>query len=584
MFFATSTFFTSNSVSLSSDPYFNYVTLLLSSNSPNNQQNSAFKDSATSNPGGWTITRSGNTSQGAFTPFVLNDGYWSNYFPGNGNYLTPAAGNAVYNPGATGEWTFECWIYPTSSGAFYGVGGGGVYDNSIACYWGGDGNTNKFTFLQGNGSSNPVNIVSSITSTPNTWYHYAVSKDSSNVIRMFINGTQAGTATYSGAISSGNRPVINGVNDNNGLGNDGSASYISNLRWVKGGCLYTSNFTPSTQPLTTSVSSGTCYLLFAQSNRFRDVSNTSTFVPSGAPSVEAFTPFQTITNTDGGSIYFDGTGDYLTPNNGIPLGAGDFTIDFWLYSSRQASYGTNLYTIFSGEYSGSGEGWALSVTTYDQIAKYFGLSFTYGTYGAYTVGLTTNNYLSSKTWQHIAVTRTSNTWRIFVDGVSQTLSTQNQASSFNTANNFNNSAMIKNIGESFQGYIHGLRVVVGSSLYTSNFSLPTVPPTAVSGTTLLLSSTNAGIIDVTGKTVIETVGDAKVSTAISKFGTGSIIFDGTGDYLAAVKNIPVGSGDFTIECFVYLASGALGVDRHFIQLDVGTSSTTVLLALNGVDK
>ena len=62
-----------------------------------------------------------------------------------------------------------------------GVGGGGSYDNSIACYWSSD--TNKFSFLQGNGGSNPVNIVQSTTSPAGAWYHYAVSKDSSNFIR-----------------------------------------------------------------------------------------------------------------------------------------------------------------------------------------------------------------------------------------------------------------------------------------------------------------------------------------------------------------------------------------------------------------
>jgi hypothetical protein len=54
------------------------------------------------------------------------------------------------------------------------------------------------------------------------------------------------------------------------------------------------------------------------------------------------------------------------------------------------------------------------------------------------------------------------------------------------------------------------------------------------------------------------VGNAQISTSVKKYGTGSIAFDGTGDYL--VSNPPTtnlyafGTGDFTIEGWYYFNS------------------------------
>ena len=59
-------------------------------------------------------------------------------------------------------------------------------------------------------------------------------------------------------------------------------------------------------------------------------------------------------------------------------------------------------------------------------------------------------------------------------------------------------------------------------------------------------------------------GNAQVDTAVKKFGTGSIEFDGTGDYLIAGTGTPsypnFGTGPFTIEMWIYnTASGLQGL-------------------------
>jgi hypothetical protein len=101
-----------------------------------------------------------------------------------------------------------------------------------------------------------------------------------------------------------------------------------------------------------------------------------------------------------------------------------------------------------------------------------------------------------------------------------------------------------------------VRVVKGTALYTSNFTLPSEPLTAVAGTSLLTNFTNGGVIDSAALNVAETVGNAQVSTSVKKYGSGSYYFDGTGDYLIMpdVLTGQFGTRDFTIEYWDYHGS------------------------------
>lgn len=74
-------------------------------------------------------------------------------------------------------------------------------------------------------------------------------------------------------------------------------------------------------------------------------------------------------------------------------------------------------------------------------------------------------------------------------------------------------------------------------------------------------------------------GNAQISTAQSKFGGASAVFDGSGDYLSAPPDagFDFGTGDFTIECFVRLAGysqnwGVGGYGANLISTYVGGSS------------
>lgn len=521
MFGARNSFLTA--AGLPSDSLFEYVTLLLDGNGTNGGQNNTFLDSSTNN---FAFTRNGNTTQGSFSPYGT---LWSNYFDGSGDNLS-IANNPALNFD-TGTFTVEAW-FNQSTLAFAG----------IVSKWPNVGGDNWLLVTNGDGSVrfyyNGGNILGGSYSV-GTWNHIAVSRDSSNVIRLFLNGTQVASVTSS-FNSTGTAPVEIGSyasNSNNFTG------YISNVRVVKGTAVYTSNFTPSTTPLTAITNTS---LLTCQSNRFVDNGfNNLTLTASGTPSAQRFSPFEPSapydTSVIGGSGYFDGTGDYLTgpTNSAFNLGTGDFTVECWVY---RTATGTGYETMLGFDISG-GLLFELYLGQLD-----FGIRGTANNVSGVTV--------PSFQWVHLALARQSGVVRYFQNGVLIYTYTGVYATQ-NFTNNTN--ALISGYAPGdgvFNGYINDLRLIKGTAIYTANFTPPTAPLTAIANTSLLLKFTNAAIPDYAMQNNLETAGNAQISTSVKKFGTGSLSFDGTGDYLRTPANnfaLPL-AGNFTIEFWVYFNS------------------------------
>jgi hypothetical protein len=78
-------------------------------------------------------------------------------------------------------------------------------------------------------------------------------------------------------------------------------------------------------------------------------------------------------------------------------------------------------------------------------------------------------------------------------------------------------------------------------------------------------------------------GNAQLDTAQKKFGSASLLFDGTGDYLTATDSADwdFGAGQFTVETHVRFASG-FGINEAFLgQWGDTTAQQTWYLFLNG---
>jgi hypothetical protein len=517
------------------DEYFDYTTLLLPGNGTNNQNNHTFLDSSNNN---FTITRNGNATQGTFSPFSQTG--WSNYFDGSGDRLTGASPIPGLSFG-TGDFTTEYWVYKTNSGV-----NAVVFDarsSASASPWVLAIDTNNCPYFY-DGST----YTSSLPIQINFWNHVATVRTSST-LKIFVNGVQGYSASYSTNLDRTAGFVIGDtVHAAAPL-----SGYLSNLRIIKGTAIYTSEFTPSTSPLTAISNTS---LLTCQSSRFIDNSaNNLTITRAGDVSVQAFSPFAPTASyaaaNVGGSGYFDGSGDRLSlsGNSAFDISSGDFTIEGWIYPQSNAAT-QGLFVLFTATNSNyAGMTCYVSRNTNSTITVE-GASPSIGG-GSPAISITTTATALPNTWTHIAVTRSGSTFTCWLNGVSAGTATFAGTLYWSPPNLYvgsgNDSAT-----NYFTGYISNVRIAKGTAVYTTTFTPPTAPLTAISNTSFLLNFTNAGITDATAKTIFETVGDAKISTAQSKFGGSSMYFDGTGDLLLAKNNnnFDFGTGDFTVEFWI----------------------------------
>ncbi len=549
------------------DPQFNYVSMLLHGDGTNGAQNNTFLDSSTNN---FTITRNGNTTQGSLSPY---GNLWSNFFDGNGDYLTIPANTAF--DFAAGNFTVEGWFYPTSLGSLnemfcinYVSGTDGFAAVRVTA-----ASNGAMYFLCSDTGAGWINTSTTAANALalNTWTHVAAVRNGSN-FTLYVNGVSALTYTSSLTLNNANNVSYLGVQNNRGSFTSFFTGYMSNVRAVKGAAVYTSAFTPPTAPLT--AISGTS-LLTCQSNRFIDNSaNNFTITRNGDVRVTKEAPFLPTaaysTSVIGGSGYFDGTTYLSIPSNtAFSFGTGDFTVEAWIYDTgTTAAYAQ----IVGASTYGLGNDFLLSLNGTTRAL--------YGQLGP-GGGASSSGTVPANTWTHVAMVRSGTTVSFYINGSAAGSYTDNDSVTSSIAVTIGTSSN-NNSDARFKGYISNVRVVKGTAVYTAAFTPPTAPLTAISGTSLLLNFTNAGIFDNAAENVLETVGNAQISTSVKKYGTGSIAFDGTGDWLLVPDeaNLRMGTGNFTVEAWVYLS--ATGSARGLVGK--GTSTTGWLLSTNSSDQ
>lgn len=183
------------------------------------------------------------------------------------------------------------------------------------------------------------------------------------------------------------------------------------------------------------------------------------------------------------SALFDGSGDYLSGANNadFAFGSGDFTIDFWVMPNVNST--TGGMALYDGRPLSTHGAY---ITIYLDPTNHIN----FVTNGAYAITGTT---LSAGSWYHIALTRSGNATRLFVNGTQ----TGNTYTDTNSYINGANRPLIGNLGFNltgygFNGWIDEFRITKGVARWASNFSPPTSPyqavttptPTPTSGWTL----------------------------------------------------------------------------------------------------
>jgi hypothetical protein len=495
-------------------------------------QSSRFIDNS---PNAFALTTGSTLSVQRFSPFnpvIQTPQSYSGYFDGTGDYLTVGS-NAAFGFG-TGDFTIEFWAYSTSSARqdWIDISDG---SNRVLFYYSPEGAVSFY----GNGG---LRIAGSAI-TLNTWTHYAISKSSGST-KMFVNGVQAGS-TYDTSQNYGTASSVTIGKDS--FGSTHITGHMSNLRIVKGTAVYTSNFTPSTTPLTAVANTS---LLTCQSSTFIDNStNAFTLTPFGDVKPRTFNPFG-FTDTKGqsytpalygGSAYFDGVGDHLfTPATQQFTSAGDFTIELSFYLTSLAAtnhlignYTANLTT-----------DWLIEVINTGTMQVFLNGSTNRLTH----TGLTVNQ------WYHLSISRTGTTVTGRINGANfNSTSTYTMSGTLGSATKAIYLGMRAGSSNPLFGYISDVRLISGTNVYPTPFVPSNVPLTTTANTSLLLNMDKAGIIDASRSAVFENTGDTKIAFETPYAGSYySNYFDGTGDYLTTPANAAFGfgTGDFTVEFWV----------------------------------
>ena len=564
------------------------ATSLLTLQTNQAQNNNQFRDSSTNN---FAITRTGTPTQGIFTPFSQTG--WSVYLASQQYIYTPA--NTTFDITAV-DFTVECWVYFIAYNGMQFSGGVAVSTYMSGGGWAagfeGQNGLSGINFSTYNAGATTKTItaasINSSNLTLNSWHHVAWVQRGANFY-FFLDGVSYNTTT---ALSAGERGGVGGQLSIGvwaaSMTYSGNPNwYLSNMRIVKGVAVYTGNFTPPTAPLTATQSgsgniaaiTGTATsLLTLQRNRFIDnIATPNIFAVSGTPSIQSFSPFAPSAAysaaTVGGGIYFNGGTDRLTTpsDSSFAFGTGDFTVEFWIYALGWNASDYNALCTFSTGSIG--------------MYSYSGGYLNYNNGAGYQISSGIRPVLNQ--WNHIALCRGSGSSKLYLNGV-QVGSTYADTTNFAAgATNVNNATYPT------QAYYANFRVVKGTAVYTGAFTPPTAPLTAIAGTSLLLSATNAGIIDATGKNDLVTVGDVRTSTAVIKYGSSSMYFDGTGDCLTVLSSafFNFGTVDFTIECWVYpitLSTAAAIIDTRNSDIlgawDFNLQSTSKLDFIYGASR
>ena len=418
-----------------------------------------------------TITAVGNaqvsTAQSKF-------GGASALLDGTGDYLTTSA----IDPTST-QFTIEGWFYITNKTT---RNAGDIWQGDI----GQSNRRHQVYFVYSGAEANRIYLALGVTSpftflyvshtvTINTWFHLAISRDSSNNIRWFINGTQVGTTQNNSREFFGNASTtgrIGSISYNAGAGD--LFGYIDEFR-ISTTARYTANFTAPTAPFVND--SNTVLLLHMDgtnaSTTFTD--DNGSRLQNGVSAIGNAQVDTAQSKFGGASFLSDGTTDYLrikTNSNFEFSSSSTFTVECWLRTTA-----VNNYATIFGKYTASGSfnGWGFEISPNNSKLEFWD-GVAWRAFNAST--LTTN------TWHHAAVVCNAGSCKMYFNGTEQTTTFTLTSSVVNTTTDLFVGARADGLF-SFTGHLDEVRIS-NNVRYTGNFTPSTTAFTNDENTVLLL--------------------------------------------------------------------------------------------------
>ena len=250
-------------------------------------------------------------------------------------------------------------------------------------------------------------------------------------------------------------------------------------------------------------------------------STTKSLTKQGDP-----TSSSTSFNFYSSSTDFDGTGDYYTSGSesDFAFGTGDFTVEFWFDSDDLGGSNQEGFLQISDTSGGLKTGYANGFAIYE--------SATAG--GVLLSGLTGTIPAVFKpgVWNHVALVREGTSVRLYANGVLK----DTQTSSKNISGTYLALGGYYSTTYVYNGRMQDFRIYKGVAKYNGSFVVPSTSPA-------ILPDTPSGVA---------------AGSKLTKITDGAVSFDGTNDILSVPDHadFTFGSGDFTMEAFVYNKSSS----------------------------
>jgi hypothetical protein len=507
-------------------------------------------------------------------------------FNGAANSYLQSLNNSTVNF-ATKSFTMEFWLYvPAIPSSYKGIlvysnGASANYNYQYGIYLQPTGIIN-FNAYWGEGNSQTN------TSTPspiiaNTWTHYAWVRNGTTST-VYVNGVSVVTNTLGSA-------TLNSVagaslyigSESGGAGSARLEGSISNLR-LSDTNVYNANFntTAPISPLTplSAVASTVLLMKDAYDTRYLRAYNTpfllgsygnvnkglvttttkdpTTIVESGTLTKTGTLPLSSASpfgvGTDS-SIYFANPNYITVPSNNLNSDSNDFTIECWFILNASGSY----YTIFSfGDYRHD-NGLLCRVNTVGS-GNIYNNSADSGSWGA----------VSINQWHHLAICRVSGSTRVYINGTLRLTSTINSSSTLRDL--YIGTAPHDGLGtQGLNGNISNFRIVKNVALYTSNFTVPTAPLTAITNTSLLYNHPYGTTYSINNAHNLHVAGALKGLTSELRVLTASTI--GVGDVFVHNQGKLLFPSDSSKQLTVYGSKGLQITSDG--TLEIGTANEPI---------